>query len=423
MDSNNFLETGRERLKEGLIDEAISDLENAISSEPNNPHANMLLGVAYCQKKDFQTAVRFLSNAQQIDPNNPIIAFNLGVAHQSLGNNDQARASYQAAIQLDPSYQKARQALEQLEGAQTPSHQKQDFTVEECPKCRTQLARDAVRCPSCGLDMLPFVKRHILKETDISGGTVLTCSACKALVNDPGNESCINCGLNFKTGIRNTPVTQQMTGSLIGNHTYKSSNGFQDWEYAGFWRRFAGLIIDGLIVGVVSLIFLWPLVFSPMLKYTQPLNIQMQHQTQPSFRRSAAPMMNIEKVQYQTPPGIPGNPQTSQNPFLPPGFEQMQNSLNKAQGLSLLLNALYVVLLIGLTGQTLGMRAVGIKCIRPDGELIGIPRALLRFIVAQIFGFLTVFVIGLIGFLWMCWDPRNQTLYDKAADSIVVRTT
>ena len=87
-----------------------------------------------------------------------------------------------------------------------------------------------------------------------------------------------------------------------------------------------------------------------------------------------------------------------------------------AMALNNLVGILYIVLMIGLLGQTLGMMAMGIRCIRPDGSPVGIPRALLRWIVAQISG-----LVIALGYLWMLWDERNQTWHDKAADSVVVR--
>jgi uncharacterized RDD family membrane protein YckC len=50
------------------------------------------------------------------------------------------------------------------------------------------------------------------------------------------------------------------------------------------------------------------------------------------------------------------------------------------------------------------------------GRPIGTARALLRIVVANF----SLLAFG-IGFLWMLWDPNNQTWHDKAARSLVVK--
>ena len=71
--------------------------------------------------------------------------------------------------------------------------------------------------------------------------------------------------------------------------------------------------------------------------------------------------------------------------------------------------------LVGRNGQPLGMRAVGLKIVRPDGSAVSYLRALGRFI---------LFVITswtIIGLLWALWDEKCQTFHDKGADTIVIQ--
>ena len=83
----------------------------------------------------------------------------------------------------------------------------------------------------------------------------------------------------------------------------------------------------------------------------------------------------------------------------------------------ILLVAVLYVRALAVSGQTWGKRIVGVKAIRVEtGEPIGWGRAIGRtlfagFISAQIF---------YIGYLWMLWDDRNQTLHDKVVGSVVV---
>ena len=58
------------------------------------------------------------------------------------------------------------------------------------------------------------------------------------------------------------------------------------------------------------------------------------------------------------------------------------------------------------------------------GAYVGFSRGLLRTVVTNAFGILAVFnlvlgLVPLIDFLWMLRDPRNQTLHDKVARTIV----
>lgn len=50
------------------------------------------------------------------------------------------------------------------------------------------------------------------------------------------------------------------------------------------------------------------------------------------------------------------------------------------------------------------------------GQPIGVPRAILRILVANF----SLLAFGL-GYLWMLWDPKNQTWHDKAARTLVVK--
>jgi uncharacterized RDD family membrane protein YckC len=112
----------------------------------------------------------------------------------------------------------------------------------------------------------------------------------------------------------------------------------------------------------------------------------------------------------------------------------------------------YGSLFIGFNhGQTLGMRAVSVKCVDEDGVTeLDYQRAVRRAVaygVLVIIGsiyhfetyqhpthlqlqheahhFLLLFVLSLphfIDLLWVAWDPKNQTLHDKFAHTIVIRT-
>ena len=85
--------------------------------------------------------------------------------------------------------------------------------------------------------------------------------------------------------------------------------------------------------------------------------------------------------------------------------------------LAIVIAALDLGVLPGLTGVTLGKWATGLRILRSDGRYIGIGRAFLRHFVGYPVSFLT---FGL-GFLAAAFSQRGRGLHDVIADTIVVR--
>lgn len=70
-------------------------------------------------------------------------------------------------------------------------------------------------------------------------------------------------------------------------------------------------------------------------------------------------------------------------------------------------------------GQTVGNRVCGIRIVDVStGGSIDYVRALLRWLMSYVSG-----IAILLGYLWMLWDPHNQTWHDKVANSYVVKTS
>jgi uncharacterized RDD family membrane protein YckC len=90
---------------------------------------------------------------------------------------------------------------------------------------------------------------------------------------------------------------------------------------------------------------------------------------------------------------------------------------------------LYGTLLCGSArGQTVGMMAVGVRAVR-DGSLdvLGYGRALARAVFEGVLRLLELlfFLLGVVWVLDMLfplWDKKRQTLHDKVAGSVVLRT-
>jgi uncharacterized RDD family membrane protein YckC len=90
-------------------------------------------------------------------------------------------------------------------------------------------------------------------------------------------------------------------------------------------------------------------------------------------------------------------------------------------GIGFVLTAVAAVLnfgvLAGLTGQTIGKWATGLRIQRPDGRPIGFGRAFLRHFIGYTLSFAT---LGL-GFLLAAIGSRGRTLHDLLSDTTVVR--
>jgi uncharacterized RDD family membrane protein YckC len=89
--------------------------------------------------------------------------------------------------------------------------------------------------------------------------------------------------------------------------------------------------------------------------------------------------------------------------------------------LGFVISMVYTVALLVRGGQTLGMMAVGTRCVKDGtGDTLTVGPAVGRYLLAYV---LEITVIGgLLDVLWMLWDSKNQTIHDKAVGSLVVRT-
>lgn len=84
-------------------------------------------------------------------------------------------------------------------------------------------------------------------------------------------------------------------------------------------------------------------------------------------------------------------------------------------GLFFGLGALYQLYLVGVAGQTLGLRLVRLRVISVHGTLPGPLRGLLRFVALG----LSVMPAGL-GWLWCLFDRERRALHDHLAGTFVV---
>ena len=84
--------------------------------------------------------------------------------------------------------------------------------------------------------------------------------------------------------------------------------------------------------------------------------------------------------------------------------------------LGVVLGLIYYVYFFTSSGQTLGAKVMGLKLVDGNGGTLSVGSAVVRVIVAYVSGM----ILG-IGYLWMLWDGKKQTLHDKAAGSYVIK--
>jgi len=98
----------------------------------------------------------------------------------------------------------------------------------------------------------------------------------------------------------------------------------------------------------------------------------------------------------------------------------LQSMMGNMSGsvVSILVNWLYSALLeSGENQATIGKRALGLKVTDMNGHRISFANASGRF-----FGKYVSAIILLIGYLMMLWDDKKQTLHDKMAGTLVVKS-
>lgn len=137
---------------------------------------------------------------------------------------------------------------------------------------------------------------------------------------------------------------------------------------AGFWIRFGGAFIDGIIIGIVV-----------------------------SILGAIFGLGNGVSTQDGTVVFFDGT-----------------------RALQTLLSAIYFTYLhASATGQTLGNRLLGIRVVDADtGATIPYSRSFIRYLISLLSGL----ALG-IGYLWMLFDARKQTWHDKVANTLVVRAS
>lgn len=164
-------------------------------------------------------------------------------------------------------------------------------------------------------------------------------------------------------------------------------------EYAGFWLRFGGYLIDAVLLLIVELVVSIPFLIKPIVDFYRLHPI----------------------VQGQTPPTLPAD---------------LVGRFAIIGLLGAALSAVYYGGLVAWQGRTIGQRVIGARVVRvEDGGPLPEGRSFLRAAIwwaPGILGLLPVVgavagLLAFIGLLAVAWDPRKQGWHDKLGRSVVVR--
>ena len=110
-----LLSTASQLLKEGLPDQAVEALEQAVTRDPRSFEAHSLLGAAYMKLEEYQLAGHHFERAVWVDSGRAAARYNLAVAYRAAGRIDDALQQVQAALEKDPQHEKSRALLRELE--------------------------------------------------------------------------------------------------------------------------------------------------------------------------------------------------------------------------------------------------------------------------------------------------------------------
>ena len=113
-EADDHFKLGIEAFKAGDCDKAIDELEAATRLDQLNYKAFNYLGAAYAAKDRFNAAIGAFKAAEQIAPAVASIHYNIAQAYEATGITNEAEYEYERAIEIDPNYTKAREALDKL---------------------------------------------------------------------------------------------------------------------------------------------------------------------------------------------------------------------------------------------------------------------------------------------------------------------
>lgn len=106
--------SGVDAFKAGNVDCAVEELETATHLDNSNHKAFSYLGAAYAAKGRYNAAIGAFKMAEQLAPGVASIHYNIAQAYEAADVPSEAEYEYERALECDPDYTKAVEALNKL---------------------------------------------------------------------------------------------------------------------------------------------------------------------------------------------------------------------------------------------------------------------------------------------------------------------
>lgn len=114
LEASEHFRHGVDAFNAGDFDKAIEELETATQMNHEDHRAFNYLGAAYAAKNRYNAAIGAFKTAEQIAPGVASIHYNIGQAYEASGILTEAEYEYERAVQINPQYSKAVEALTRL---------------------------------------------------------------------------------------------------------------------------------------------------------------------------------------------------------------------------------------------------------------------------------------------------------------------
>lgn len=108
----------RRAISENRPEEAIALLTGLLRGDPDDAEALSLLGAAHAAHDDYPHALDCFSRSLALRPS-ARVHYNLAALYRRQGYVAPAKRALREAIRLDPTYERARRMLSQIEAAET----------------------------------------------------------------------------------------------------------------------------------------------------------------------------------------------------------------------------------------------------------------------------------------------------------------